>query len=182
MPERTFNGFSASKGTSTEFSMPVPTTCIPMEINTASHRVELPKSDRSPVLSSHFSKSFNSCFSLKAGGSFIRNAKKTKDVSPAGSEVRDTILPMPINRTSHRDVHNLAEKPNGTPHLATSFKPFFSVKRSSQNRSELLKIASTLLQSLTFPALRCNIHHCSVVMVNLKRTLKSWNWWSLKHR
>jgi chromatin licensing and DNA replication factor 1 len=131
MPERTFNGFSASKGTSTEFSMPVPTTCIPMEINTASHRVELPKSDRSPVLSSHFSKSFNSCFSLKAGGSFIRNAKKTKDVSPAGSEVRDTILPMPINRTSHRDVHNLAEKPNGTPHLATSFKPFFSVKRSS---------------------------------------------------
>ncbi|KAG0557381.1 hypothetical protein KC19_11G125200 [Ceratodon purpureus] len=133
MPERTFNGNWASKGTP-EFSMPAATTCIPMEIKTTAHRAELQKSDRSPALSSHFSKSFNSCFSLKSGGSFIRNTKpahqKPVEVSPASPGVRDTILPMPINRTSHRDVHNLVEMPTGTPHLVPSFKPFFSLKRS----------------------------------------------------
>jgi chromatin licensing and DNA replication factor 1 len=131
LPERTYLGNSASKGA---FSgVPAVTTCIPMEINTAVHRVEVPETDSLEAASTHFSRSFKSSFSSKAekpassGGSSL---KETVGASSVDSGLLDTILPMPINRTPHRDVHTSAKMPLGTPHLAPSFSPFFSVKRS----------------------------------------------------
>ncbi|KAG0608111.1 hypothetical protein M758_8G079000 [Ceratodon purpureus] len=133
LPERTFLGNSASKGTLS--GMPAVTTCIPMEINTAVHRVEVPESDSLASVSTHFSRSFKSSFSSMAEkpassiGSLLSNDKTGED-SSIDSGIMDTILPMPINRTPHRDIHTLAKMPLGTPHLAPSFSPFFSVKRS----------------------------------------------------
>ncbi|XP_024356720.1 uncharacterized protein [Physcomitrium patens] len=126
MPERIFNG--NSKGANT--GLPAATTCIPMEINTAAHRVEMRESSDG---STCFTKSVRPGFSqmtASSASSLMESDKAEPQKSSLHMETLDTILPMPINRTSHRDVHNLAEKPTGTPHLAPSFRPFFSVKNS----------------------------------------------------
>lgn len=130
LPERTFLGDSASKRIPS--GMPAATTCIPMEINTAVHRVDVPELHSLGAASTHFPSSFKSSFSMKGekpAGSFLEN-EKSWEASSVDSGFIDTILPMSINRTSHRDVHTLAKMPLGTPHLAPSFSPFFSVKRS----------------------------------------------------
>lgn len=138
MPERPFCANSTLKSRST--GMPAAMTCIPMGINTTSHRVEVAKSPPGPP---HYSGSSSPDFLLKTEsrlGSFIRGMK-TKPLEFANvSDVLGSILPMPINRTSHRDVHNVAKKSLGTPHIQPSFKPFFSrsdIDTTSQEISPL---------------------------------------------
>lgn len=129
MPERTFNRNSAS-------AMPVATTCIPMEIVTTKHRMEVLESHTPPASSTHFSRSFKTAFSLKTG-KLATSAGRSghAESSPICAGLADTILPMPINRTPHRDTHTheAEQQPLGTPHLPASFSPFFSVKRSSSD-------------------------------------------------
>lgn len=130
LPQLIFSENSASKGAYSV--MPAVTTCIAMRINTAPHRVKLSDSEILLASSMHFSKPFKPSFSIKSvkpAGSFISN-ERLAEVSSACSRLSSNVLPMPINRTTHRDVHNGAELPLGTSHFTPSFRPFFSISRS----------------------------------------------------
>ncbi|XP_073386415.1 uncharacterized protein [Physcomitrium patens] len=160
MPERPFNGNSTFKRGFTD--MPVAMTCIPMGINITAHRVVVPESTSG---SPQYSASFKSGFLQKAGnglGSFIRGDEAGLQESTEVSHVLNSTLPMPINRTSHRDVHNFAKKPLGTPHLEPSFKAFFSIK----SRSAITEVAD---ENYDDPILAANTPNSSQTLSPVKR-------------
>ena len=144
LPERPLRGYSTPKNLgSTELTRPVATTCIPMEINTTSHRMKHTECTSAAAGLSHFPSTFKPSFSSRAAKSFVPAQSPVRadpkdpveavdvDVSlkEARKEIEDFVLPLRINRHSHRVVHDVVSDVSaGTPHFPPSFRPFFSRK------------------------------------------------------